>query len=244
MWKNFHIFIFLLTIIACKKESYQEESDFGYAYQPQELGYWMTYEVDSLYFNDITSPSTIDTAHYYIKEVFDTTFVDASGIENIRVELYKKEEWSDTWQIYQVGSVIFTDTEYQRYFNDLRLVNLTFPVRIEKEWEGHIYLDVQDETTLEYLDASTYDWSYEYTAVDEALTIGSFSFDSCATILQIDDENLFEKKYSKEIYAKNVGMVRKEMMFLETQSTPTGETFIERAETGFILEYTLIDYKR
>lgn len=243
MRKSINILFLLFLVIACKKESFQEESDFGYAYQPKQIGYWVEYEVDSLYFNDITSPVTIDTSRFYIREVLESTFLDASGEENIRVELYKKQNFNDAWQIYQVGSVKYTNSAYERYFNDIRLVNLTFPVKTGKEWNGNAYVNVQNESTLEYLDDTKYDWSYEYTLVDLPENVGAFNFDSCATIIQIDDENLFEKKYSKEVYAKNIGMVRKEMIFLNTQSPPTGQTFIERAETGFILEYTLIDYK-
>ena len=243
MHKSIYISFLLLLAIACKKESFQEERDFGYAYQPKEIGYWMEYAVDSFYFNDVTVPSTIDTTRYFIREVYDTTFVNASNEENIRVELYKKYNLNDGWQIDQVGSVHFNENNFQRYFNDIRIVNLTFPVKINQEWAGHVYLDVANEPTLEYLDDTKYDWSYEYTLVDEPENIGTFNFDSCVTVIQIDDENLFEKKYSKEIYAKNVGMVSKEMVFLDTQASPSGQTFIERAETGFILQYTLIDYK-
>lgn len=243
MQKCIYIFLVLFLVASCKEESFQADSDFGYAYQPKELGYWLEYEVDSIYYDNVTSPSTIDSSHFYIREVYDTFFVDASGNESIRVELFKRQNLNDAWQIYQVGSVKFTNSNYERYFNDLRFVNLVFPIRLNIEWQGNAYLDVMDEATLEYLDDTKYDWSYEYTAIDEAQNIGIFSFDSCATIIQIDDENLFEKKYSKEVYAKNIGMVSKEMIFLNTQSPPSGQTFFERAESGFILNYTLIDYK-
>lgn len=243
MRKSIYILFLLSLIIACKKESFQAEGDFGYAYQPKNLNYWTVYKVDSLYFNDITMPITIDTVQYYIKEVLDTVFIDASGNENIRVELFKKKYLDDIWQIYQVGSINFSTTAYERYFNDIRLVNLTFPVKLDKEWQGNAYVNVRNEATLEYLDPNKYNWNYKYTAIDEILNIGPFTFDSCATVIQIDEENLFEKKYSKEIYAKNVGLVRKEMVFLNTQLPPSGQTFLERAQSGFILQYTLIDYQ-
>lgn len=236
--------ILLLCLLAtsCKKDTFVAESDFGYAYQPKELGHWVEYEVDSITYSDITIPASIDTIHYYLREVLDTTFVDASGAEVIRVEQYKRYDLSDPWVIYQVGSFKVSSENFQRYFNDLRFVNLLFPVREDKEWQGNIFLDVNNEATLEYLDDSKYDWRYRYTYMDQPMQIGNFSLDSCLQVVQIDEENLFEKKYSEEQYAKHVGLISKELIILNTQAPPSSQSFLERAEIGFIIRYKLIDY--
>lgn len=220
-----------------------DESDFGYAYQPATLGHWVEYEVDSITYSDITTPATIDTIHFYIREELDTFFVDASGAENIRVERFKKYNLSDVWTLDEVGSFKLNSDNFQRYFNDLRFINLSFPVRENREWQGNIFLDVDNEPTLEYLDDSKYDWRYRYTTIDEFMEIGNFQLDSCLQLIQIDEENLFEKKYSQETYSKHIGLVSKELMILNTQAPPSQASFLERAESGFILRYTLIDYK-
>ncbi len=237
--------ILFLTLLAtsCKKDSFTAESDFGYAYQPGELGHWVDYEVDSFYFSDITIPATIDTAHYYIREFLDMSYTDASGAEVIRVEQYKKYNLNDPWIIDEVGSFKLSKENFQRYFKDLRFMNLLFPVRDDNEWQGNIFLNVNNEATLEYLDDSKYDWRYRYTYSNEPIQIGSFLLDSCLQVIQIDEENLFEKKYSEEIYARGIGLVSKEMIILNTQAPPSSQPFLERAQSGFILRYKLIDYK-
>jgi len=237
------ILLLLLLTFSCKEDTFIEESDFAYAYQPMELGHWVDYEVDSFYYSDITIPPIIDTAHYYIRELLDTTYVDASGAEVIRVEQYKKYSLNDPWIIEEVGSFKLNKENFQRYFKDLRFVNLLFPVRENKEWQGNIFIDVMNEASLEYLDDSKYDWRYRYTYTDEPVQIGNFLLDSCLQVIQIDEENLFEKKYSEEVYARGIGLVSKEMIILNTQAPPTSQTFLERAESGFILRYKLIDYK-
>lgn len=212
-------------------------------YQPSDLGHWVSYSVDSIIYNDVTSPPTIIESNYFIKEELDTTFLDASGQENIIINQYKKYNESDPWQLYEVGSFKVGSDDFQRYFNDLRFINLIFPTRDTKEWQGNVFLNVDNEPTLEYFDDDKYDWTYSYAEIDVPMQIGAFSLDSCLTVIQIDEENLFEKKFSKETYARNIGMVSKELIILYTQAPPSGATFFERAESGFILRYTLKDYR-
>jgi hypothetical protein len=120
---------------------------------------------------------------------------------------------------------------------------LIFPVAEGREWQGHSFLNVDNEPTLEYLDDARYDWNYQYTAVDEVVVIDSFTLDSCLTVLQIDEENLFEKKFGQELYARNIGLVSKELVVLNTQAPPSGASFIDRAESGFIVSWRLRAYK-
>ncbi len=237
------IALLLLLLLSCKKESTKETVDFGYNYQPKNLGHWVSYAVDSITYNDITDPSTITEVNYFIREELDTSFLDASGKENIRVVQYKKYNESDPWFVHHVGSFKISNDDFQRYNYDLRFLNLIFPVRESREWQGNIFLDIDNEPTLEYFDDTRYDWTYHYTEVDVSKTIGGFPLDSCLTVVQIDDENLFEKKYGEEVYARNIGLVSKELVVLNTQAPPSGATFLDRAESGFILRYTLKDFK-
>lgn len=206
------------------------------------MGHWVEYAVDSTSYNDITSPPTITTSSYFLREEIDTSFIDASGYTNLIVKQYRKNSAADPWDLRQQGSFKITDDNFQRYFNDLRFVNLIFPVRVGREWPGHSFLDVQNEPTLDYLDDSRYDWNFTYTAVDQNISIDSFALDSTLTVTQIDEENLFEKKFSKEQYARNIGLVSKELIILSTQAPPSGASFIDRAESGFIVEWRLTGF--
>jgi hypothetical protein len=241
--KYWILFFGLIFLLACKKESFQEPQNFGYNYQVRDLGYWIDYQVDSIVFSDITNPASIDTYSYFIRESIESEFEDASGNSNLRVEVYKKYELSDAWSINQAATFTFKEDNFQRNFQDLRFISLIFPVREGREWQGNVFIDVLNEPSLEFLDDDKYNWTYRYTEVDIPKLMGSFSFDSCATVIQIDEENLFEKKYSMEVYARNVGLIQKSLIILNTQAPPSGVSFFERAESGFILNYTLIDYK-
>jgi hypothetical protein len=236
------IFFFLLLVYACKKDESLTELDFGYDYQPLEVGYWLEYEVDSIFFDDFNA--RIDTFHFYRREFFESEFLDLNQETNLRVEQYLKMNAEDAWEIAHVGSYKKTVINLQKMEFDLRYIKLVFPPALGKQWQGHLYINVGNQPSLEFLDRDRYDWEYTYTKVHEPLSVGAFSFAECLEVQQIDQENLFEKKYSKEIYARNVGMVSKEMMILETQAPPSDVSFIERAQKGFIVRYTIVNYKQ
>ena len=44
--------------------------------------------------------------------------------------------------------------------------------------------------------ANKFEWEYNYTKVNESLEIGDFTFQNCVTVIQIDEENLFEKYHT------------------------------------------------
>lgn len=240
--RSLYLLLFVVFFAHCKKTE-PNTVDLGKDYFPAEIGFWQEYQVDSITFSDFTNPVSVDTASYQIKEMIESSFLDLNLEENFRIEQFKKNS-STGYSIENIFSLKPTVTNMQKVENDLRYVKMVFPVTENKNWKGNLYIDVTDEPTLDFLNTEKYPWEYVYSSVNETLQIGTFTFDSCVTVIQIDEENLFEKKYSKEIYAKNVGLVYKELIILETQLPPSSASFIERAENGFILKYTILDYKK
>ncbi|MEL6865958.1 MAG: hypothetical protein AAFP19_16145, partial [Bacteroidota bacterium] len=59
-------------------------------------------------------------------------------------------------------------------------------------------------------------------------------FDSVATIYQADNENAIELRYSIEKYARNIGLVYREMRILDTQAI-VDDPWEEKAQKGFII---------
>jgi len=237
------VLISLIIVLSnCKKETIST-IDLGLDYYPTEIGFWQTYKVDSISFSDFTDPISIDTSSYFIKEIIESSYLDFDLDTNYRVEQFKSYNDS-SWFINHIVSLKKTSVNLQRVENDLRFIKLTFPPKDDQTWGGNKYLDIIDEQSLDFFNPNKFNWEYTYSAVNESQTIGNFTFDSCIVVTQIDEENLFEKKYSKEIYAKNVGLVYKELLILKTQAAPSNNDFIERAENGFILIYTISNFKQ
>ena len=215
----------------------------GKDFYPLEISYWQEYKVDSIVFNDFTTPVSVDTFSFILKEEIESTYTDLNGDLNYRIVQSKKND-STNYTINHIVSVKPTETNLQKVEHDLRFIKLVFPPKKDKTWNGNIYIDAIDEASLEFYNPNKYNWEYTYTDVYHSFEINNLTFDSCITIVQIDEENLFEKKYSKEIYAKNVGLVYKELLVLETQAPPSNQNFIDRAENGFILKWSIVDYKK
>ena len=122
-----------------------------------------------------------------------------------------------------------------------------FPLREGKHWNGNIYLGSLSSipvnescNNLVFLE----DWDYEYTAIHAAENIGTFSFDSTATVEQNGSTNLTELNTSTEIYAKNVGLVYREFYHLTTQNICPTCPWEENAECGYIVRQTVVEFVR
>jgi hypothetical protein len=80
--------------------------------------------------------------------------------------------------------------------------------------------------------------------LDQTESIGDLQFDKVAIVLLTDDgeENTIERRYALEKYARGVGLIYKEYEILDSQCSTCTEPWSEKAEKGFILKQTLIEY--
>ncbi|MFT6021272.1 MAG: hypothetical protein ACI9CQ_004079, partial [Saprospiraceae bacterium] len=73
---------------------------------------------------------------------------------------------------------------------------------------------------------------------------GDFAFEEVTTIQLADEENLLEKRYGIEKYAKGVGLIFKELQIYNTQDIENEtEPWEVKTERGFRVVMTLVDYK-
>jgi hypothetical protein len=62
------------------------------------------------------------------------------------------------------------------------------------------------------------------------------------TVTQMDILNSIEKKYAIEKYAKNIGLIYKEIIDIYATSTPYGKPIEERIKKATIYYQKIIDY--
>ena len=170
--------------------------DVGYGYFPGEVGSWIIYDVDSTWWDDFTVPSTVRNYNYQIKEVIESTFLDAEGRETFRWERYKRDTVTDPWVIKDVWMANKTATTVEMVEENERFIKLIFPVKLLKIWDGN------STNTIE-------EWDYQYTEVDVPRTIGGLSFDSTLVVSQQDYNPWIYYDFFEEYYAKNVGLIYK-----------------------------------
>jgi hypothetical protein len=198
-----------------------------YRYYPLDHGSFIVYSVDSIihkYEDDAfdNPDSLIDTFHYEVKEVVDSSFIDGEGDLAWRISRYHRENSGGTWNFTSLWTAKRTNQSAQRVEENIRYVKLSFPVALNKTWNGNLYNFLPPE-----------DYTIEEAHVP--LSIGGFTFDSAVTVLQLDDANLIHRIYKEEKYVYGIGLAYRQRDSLNV-------TLFGEITNGIEFRQTLIDY--
>ncbi len=237
---NYLKFISVLVIgvavaVGCKKGT-EDPIAFGYEYFPTDSGRYAQFKVDSTVWNDFTVPVTIDTFRFDIRELNDSLYIDNAGDTAVVLIRNRRDSANGAWYIKDVWSMKRTNARAEKVEENERIVKLTFPIVDGAKWNGNIY-NTNDP------------WEYELTEIGKPFTVNGFTFDKTVTVLQTGNndipsgqtEPLLHKELGKEVYAKGVGLVYKELTILEANIQP-GTPFDQRIKKGFKMVMTLTDY--
>lgn len=197
----------LLLMISCKKDKPVTPVDFGYNYFPNRIGHYVIYNVDSVVVNQLHA-QIIDTFKYQIKEVIDSFFTDGSGRQTQRIVRYKRADSTQPWVVQRALSANLTTTTAERTEDNIRYLRLIFPVKLNATWNGNLYNTIPSDGS-----------SYQYTTTDVPFSLGKAYFDSTLTVLQDSTLNLVQHRLYLERYARNTGLIYKDYIDLEADST-------------------------
>ncbi|MCH8330923.1 MAG: hypothetical protein IH946_06020 [Bacteroidetes bacterium] len=217
--------------IACNKVDPTVDLDFHYDYYPVDTGHTLIYDVDSIFYDDFFVPVKIDTVTYQIKEVIVSTFMDNENRISYRVETFKRYDDDGEWNIEKVFYKNRTATTAERVEDNLRFIKLIFPPKEGTVWKGNAYIVAKDD--LKYLK----DWEYEIMSEGDPYPVGTLNFNETVTVEQENELNAIEQHYGLEVYAKNVGLIYKQLINLDRKNNAFGDW-----ESGFILTYTINSY--
>lgn len=244
---TFFILFALLCLTSCKDEQTLEDPniDYGYDYFPLVIGAELTYRVDSIIYDPNESTVTTLNNTVYIKEVVLDTFQDEVGRLSFRIERYEKPKLDTTWTLTDIWSALKTTRQAERFEENLRFIKMVFPVDDGDLWNGIAHLDPTATYPIAGEQVEVFkSWSSEVIDADQIEQVGDFAFDQVTTIQLADEENLLERRYGIEKYAEGVGLVFQEIQIYDTQKTDAAEAlWEEKAEKGFRMIKTLIDYK-
>ena len=206
----------------------EAEANSLYRYFPLEAGSFIVYSVDSIihrYEDDLTDnpDSMIDTFQYQVKEVVDSDFIDGEGDVAWRISRYYRTNDTSEWSFTTLWTAKVTSQSAQRVEENVRFVKLSFPIVLNKTWNGNYYNFFPPE-----------DYSIEEANVP--LTIGNFDFDSSLSVLEADDLNLIHRIYKESKYAYGVGLISRERDSVNL-------TQLEgKITSGIEFQQTIIDY--
>jgi hypothetical protein len=229
----------ILSFNACKKS---EEIQAGKIedYAPLTAGKYITYAMDSLVYYTNFNTSLVAIS-YEVKYEVDAAITDNLGRPAYRIFRYIRKTAANAWVPDATFTAINTGTGYEFIENNYRYIKLKLPIRDGFSWKGNSFIDTRSLTSdVKYLD----DWDYTYANTHQPATVGSFTLDSTITVEQRNDSlnhpitditNFADKTFSKEIYAKGIGLVYRNFLHYEYQG-------VNHTYSGYGVVYTMIDH--
>ena len=211
--KNFIVIIFgTLLLFSCKKETQQFDDSVSRNYFPLNIGKQVVYDVDSIIWDDFTC--IIDTNHYQMRWTVSDTFRGNDERLSYTIDVEIRESDSLQWQMHRVYAATPTATTIEFSENNLRFIKLNFPIENEKKRAGNNLISTTHN--YQYLQG----WEYSYTDVNKSFDNGLQLFDNTVTVEQRDEtlnnpnvDPYATKTFAKEVYAKDVGMVYREVIY-------------------------------
>ncbi|RZJ74682.1 MAG: hypothetical protein EOO47_20785 [Flavobacterium sp.] len=198
-----HHFTLLLAgtalLFSCNKSKNAPAPNMGFNYFPLKVSSVVIYDVDSTVYNNFNN--SITNYVFQLKDEVTNKFTDGQGNEAYRIERYKKTGTQD-WAFQKVIVRKIISNRAEEYIDNKRYVRLVFPPSAQSNWNGNLYNDLGE-------------WRHEVKALDVPLTIGTNQLDSTIAIHQYNEVNLIREDIYDETYAKNIGLVVKEVKALD-----------------------------
>lgn len=239
----------IIFTISCKKNQTDTiDYDYGYNYFPDDSGHYIIYKVDSVLYNDFNK--TVVYRTIYLKEKIGEQFLDnmnrsAKKILRYYSDTLATDTISTLWELYSVDYLIKTQILAERVTDNMRFIPIVFPNDVSTKWLGNRLITIPPPYILDKLNYFLKDWKYTILNRNKYYNNGVQIFDSTLLISQIRDSSAITKTYSIEQYARNAGLVYKEMWMLSSQDTlkiKLNFPWEQRADKGFIIRQYAIKY--
>jgi len=218
-------------------------------YMNLQTGKYIIYRYDSLRFTAYGVTDTI--VSYQAKDLVEGPTTDNQGRAGWRVVRYLRDFNSTSendWYPILTYEVIPSRQNIELKEANFRYIKLVLPIKDGVSWHGNSYLpnDPYEPTYPFSNDEDIQDWDYTYQDVGASLNLNNKDYDSTITVVQIaDSTNLpiktdvpASKSLWVEKYAKNIGLVYKEVSLWEYQP-PTSSSGYRQ---GFGVTMTIMDH--
>ncbi|MFN7119134.1 MAG: hypothetical protein ACK4TA_20215 [Saprospiraceae bacterium] len=245
------LLLVILLITGCKEETETIDNQEDYAYFPLEVGRYWVYEVDSLLVSPTTGGNKIDSTRSYLKDTLVEQFIANNGDTVYRAERYQRRNPGEPWQIAAVFTMSRNQEQAFRTEDNIRLVKLAFPLRRPDGWTSTAYVDPMTTVTVNGNAIAPFNfWEgrARVTDIGEPLTLGSLQFPETVTATYVNRNDIvIAYRFAQEVYAKGVGLVRKDWQILENanpncDAVCASKPWRQRAERGFLVNQRLIEH--
>lgn len=184
--------LLILFIASCDTEVEEVPADFGFDYQPLEIGQFWIYEVNqTTYFGENDS----EDEQFFYRDVIRTFYLNAEG-EQVFVINRAKSTDQNSWTTELEYTVLRREFRLVRTMQNQTVVNLVFPPELGTIWDGNIYQDLEKD-------------EFEIDSVGNN-NQGSSNLVNVIRVYQEDsDDEITYRDKRYEVFEKGVGMIEK-----------------------------------
>lgn len=240
---NTYLFVLIFLFASCGKNEIEnpDESLFAYEYFPLEVGYAWEYQVDSVIIFQGGNDNIISSS--FIQERV-AELISEDGDERVyKLERSYRSEMSDVWKLQDVWQVSIDKNKATKTEENLKFIKLVFPAVEGEKWDGNAFFDSDKRISVGANNIIVYqDWNYKIESIGETRTVNDIDYASTLLVSHIDEETLISKRFSEEVYAKDIGLIEREMQIFYTQDTDVTLPWLEKAQEGFQLSQRLISF--
>lgn len=178
------VLLFVLLLFSCEREIETDPVDFGYEYQPLEIGLFWIYEVDqTIYFGENDN----EQSDFFYKDKIRSFYINEEE-EQVFIVNRSKSLDKDTWILEYEYTMIQRDFSLIRTIENQPIVSLVFPPKPGKVWDGNAYRN-----------SDTDEFEYESTSIPDQYVVKQED--------STDDVTYFDHRY--EVYEKGVGLTER-----------------------------------
>jgi hypothetical protein len=212
---------------------------------PLQTGKVFIYRLDSTVLANFNQSLVVHS--YIAKDSVESQFLDAQGRNSFRIFRYLRDTLqTQPWQYIFTYYTTIANNTVEYVDNNLRFVTLVSPVNTGTQWQGTQYINTISPSPYSYF----LGWNFEYQNADQPFTTKKGVIQNTYTIYQQDEtlpdipfnsNNYQERSYSKEVYAKGVGLIYKEFLRWVYQPPSAVNKYYQDGSYG--IKLNLIDYK-
>lgn len=225
-----------IFVTSCQKSS-EDPSEDGSSYMPLEIGKYITYDVDSLYWDSYLK--TEIPRHWQMRYHVVDTFRDLSNRLTYTINVYKRLSAAHPFEADNVVHVTPTVNRIEYRQKNLAFIPLIFPVSNGASWDGIALISDAD-----YQEFNSNEWNYQYSNIGASYDNGLLQFNNTLTVNHIDEQindpdtdpdAYAEKRFSMEKYANGIGLIEKEFIYWEYQA-------IHGYRNGYSVKMKIVDH--
>jgi hypothetical protein len=194
-----------ISFFACKKDKFESvNTSNDKKYFSLKIGSYSEFSVQDILYDDFNN--SIDTFNYQIKEVNESSFKDNLDRNAIRVDRYTRNNDTINWDYLNTWYAAIDAHSVERVENNSRKIIISFPISYDAVWNSN-------EFNMDYVN------NVFYTSFHKPYTINNTRYDSSISIESVVISNSVKERVYKEVYVKNIGLVYKNIVFIDKIGT-------------------------